>query len=223
MKRVRNFILYSFASILAITFISIGIQGTTINGITNNIISGFTAHGILIGQGNTSDVTALAPGTTGLPLVSGGSSADPSYSTLGNAGLTNSSVTINTSGCVGGGGSLSLGGTLTLTSSSCGGWTGVTNASPGASPTWTLQNGDIAWTLSANATPTVTVVAGDQWVHHTAKICQPGSGGPYSVTWPANVKGGMVVGTTASKCSMQMFVSYDGTNVWAVDTGVINQ
>lgn len=222
MKRVTNFVLYSVAVFLMIAVIGIGLNGTTINGIPAQIISNLTAHGVVIGEG-TGDIAVVAPGTTGLPLISQGSSADPIYAALGNAGLTNSSITVSTSGCVGGGGSVSLGGTITLTSSSCGGWTGVTNTTPGATPTWTLQNGDIAWTLSSNATPTITVVSGDQWVHHTAKVCQPASGGPYTITWPANVKGGMTIGTTASKCNMQMFVSYDGINLWGVDTGVINQ
>jgi len=198
------------------------LNATTINGIPSQIISNLTNHGIVIGQG-TADVTAIAPGTTGQALVSNGSSADPSYQVLPNAGLQNSSVTISTTGCVSGGGTVSLGATLTLASSSCGGWSGVQTSSPGATPTWTVQSGDISWTLSANATATVTVVSGDRWVHHTAQICQPASGGPYTLTWPSNVKGGMVIGTTANKCNMQMFVSYDGTNLYAADTGLINQ
>jgi hypothetical protein len=45
-------------------------------------VATLTAHGPLLGQG-TSAVTAVAPGTSGLPLLSGGASADPTYSALG--------------------------------------------------------------------------------------------------------------------------------------------
>lgn len=219
---MKNRFLIVVAVLLAMVC-AVGTHASTFNGVLNQFLSGFTAHAVLIGQGASADVTVAGPGTSGLPLVGAGSSADPTFMALANAGLVNSSVTINTTGCIGGGGAVSLGGTLSLTSSSCGSFTGVTNATPGASPTWVLQNGDIAWTLSANATATVTVVSGDQWVPHRVQICQPASGGPYTLTWPANIKGGMVIGTTASKCNMQVMESYDGTNVYSVSTGVLNQ
>jgi hypothetical protein len=220
---MKNFVLTTFCCFLLLITAGWVLDATTINGITNNLISGFTAHGILLGQGSTADVTALTPGTSGLPLISQGSSSDPAYVALGNGGLTNSSVTVNTTGCISGGGTVSLGASLTLNSTTCGGVSGVVNASPGSSPTWVLASGDISYVLSAGATITVTVSGGDQWVHHTAHICQPGSGGPWTLTWPSNVKGGMVIGTTTSKCSTQAFESYDGTNLYAIDTGNINQ
>jgi hypothetical protein len=197
------------------------IFGTTINGVTSQIISGLTGHGVVI-AGGTTDLVTANPGTAGQPLVSNGSSSDPSFQVVPNSGLQNSSVTVNTSGCVAGGGSVSLGASITITSASCVGNSGITNGAAGASPTWTVANGDIAWTLTANATATVTVAAGDQWKKVNVQICQDGTGGR-TLAWPANVKGGMVVGSTASKCSMQTFESFDGTNLYATSTGIIGQ
>jgi hypothetical protein len=211
---------WAVAGMVAVA-IAAALNATTINGVANQIISSWTQHAVVLG-GGSGDPTVAAPGTSGYPLVSNGSSTDPSFQTVPNTGLTNSSVTIATSGCISGGGSVSLGATLTL-STSCAGFNGVTSTTPGATPTWTLQSGDVAWTLSANATATVAVVAGDKWVPHHIQICQPASGGPYTFAWPANVKGGMTIGATASKCNMQTLESFDGTNLYATGTGVINQ
>ncbi len=38
-----------------------------------------------------------------------------------------------------------------------------------------------------------------------------------------NIKGGMVIGTTPSKANLQQFWSPDGTTLYAVNLGVINQ
>jgi hypothetical protein len=220
MKRQVNFaILAAICLFLAGTY---AVNATTINGVTNQILSGLTAHNVLVG-GGTGDIVQVPPSsTTGYALVSGGSSADPSFTTVPNAGLTNSSITFASSGCITASGTISLGGTYTPTNT-CVGFAGVTNATAGATPTWVLASGDIAWTLSASATAVVTVAAGDKWTPHFAQICQPASGGPYTVTWPSNVKGGMVVGVTASKCSTQTFESFDGTNLYATSTGMLNQ
>ena len=52
-------------------------------------------------------------------------------------------------------------------------------------------------------------------------ICQDGRG-DHSFRWPTNVRGGMIVGTAASKCSVQSFV-FDGTYAYAVSGGVTNE
>jgi hypothetical protein len=52
-------------------------------------------------------------------------------------------------------------------------------------------------------------------------ICQDGAGN-HSFQWPSNVKGGMIVGTAASKCSAQTFV-FDGTDAYAVSSGVVDE
>ena len=53
-------------------------------------------------------------------------------------------------------------------------------------------------------------------------ICQNATGG-YTFAWPTPFHGGMVVGTTANKCSSQSFSTFDGTNFYATSPGVINQ
>ena len=50
------------------------------------------------------------------------------------------------------------------------------------------------------------------------KICQDATGGR-TFAWPSNTRGGMTVGTTASKCSVQGFI-YDGSLWWALGPGV---
>jgi hypothetical protein len=51
-------------------------------------------------------------------------------------------------------------------------------------------------------------------------ICQDGTGNRTFV-WPTNVKGGMTIGSTASKCSAQNFI-FDGTNAYALSSGATN-
>lgn len=51
-------------------------------------------------------------------------------------------------------------------------------------------------------------------------VCQDSTGGRTFV-WPANLKGGMTIGSTASKCSAQSFV-FDGSNAYASSPGVTN-
>jgi len=52
-------------------------------------------------------------------------------------------------------------------------------------------------------------------------ICQDGAG-DHSFQWPSNVRGGMIIGTAASKCSAQTFVS-DGTYAYAVSSGAVDE
>jgi hypothetical protein len=211
------------AAIALMLVVTISLPATTINGVANQVISGFAQYAVMV-AGGSGDLVPIPPSSTsGLPLISQGSSANPAFLALPNAGLANSSVTVNTSAPLSGGGAISLGGSITIACSTCLGPAGVTNATPGASPTWTIANGNISWTLSANATATVTVAAGDQWKIISAHVCQPSSGGPYTLAWPSNVHGGMTIGTTASKCSDQVFESPDGANLYATSTGVIAQ
>jgi hypothetical protein len=51
-------------------------------------------------------------------------------------------------------------------------------------------------------------------------VCQDSTGGRTFV-WPSNVLGGVTIGSTASKCSVQDFI-FDGTNAYAVSPGVTN-
>ena len=52
-------------------------------------------------------------------------------------------------------------------------------------------------------------------------VCQDGTGSR-TFTWPGTMKGGMTIGSTASKCSAQSFV-FDGSTAYATGTGVTNQ
>lgn len=51
-------------------------------------------------------------------------------------------------------------------------------------------------------------------------ICQDATGSR-TFTWPSNVKGGMTIGSTASRCNAQNFI-FDGTNAYALSSGVTN-
>lgn len=76
-------------------------------------------------------------------------------------------------------------------------------------------------TLNANVTSsTLSNAQAGQWLNFI--VCQPASGGPFTFAWPANVRGGMTVGSTAGKCSAESFV-FDGTSAFATSSGVANQ
>ncbi len=49
-------------------------------------------------------------------------------------------------------------------------------------------------------------------------LCQDSTGG-HTFVWPASIKGGMVIGSTLSTCSVQTFI-FDGTNAYAESAGV---
>jgi hypothetical protein len=52
-------------------------------------------------------------------------------------------------------------------------------------------------------------------------VCQDATGGR-SFTWPANVRGGAILGTKGGRCSVQSFI-FDGTSAYAVTAGVMDQ
>lgn len=77
-------------------------------------------------------------------------------------------------------------------------------------------------TLSANATPTVTIASGE---HLRLQICQPTAGtGPFTWTWPTSIHGGVTITgvLTSGNCAQQAFDSFNGTTLVAESTGVIN-
>ncbi len=76
-----------------------------------------TTQGDLLTVNSTPALVRLAVGVNNTVLISNGTS--PSWGTVPNAALTNSSVTVSTSSPLGGGGSVSLGNSLTLTCSTC--------------------------------------------------------------------------------------------------------
>lgn len=101
---------------------------------------------------STSGGTAISPLAdiaTNNVLLSGGVGSPPSYGKVPNAALTSSSITVNTSAPVTGGGAVSLGGSLTLACATC------INGSPSAI-------GDLLYSTSGGAAVTALadVVAG---------------------------------------------------------------
>jgi len=74
-------------------------------------------------------------------------------------------------------------------------------------------------TLGGNVTSsTLANAAAGEQIHFL--ICQDATGNRTFV-WPNNVRGGMTIGSTASKCSAQTFI-FDGTNAYALSSGVTN-
>jgi hypothetical protein len=91
-----------------------------------------------------------------------------------------------------------------------------------ATPTFDVSLGQHhTITLTGNVTSSTlsNLVAGEVV---SFQICQDATGSR-TFAWPSAVKGGMTIGTTASKCNVQNFVSYDGTNLYALSSGVTNQ
>lgn len=108
----------------------------------------------LVGRGSTDTLTnkTIAAGSN---TISGLTNSNLSGSAgITNANLANSSITINTSSPLGGGGLASLGGSLTLTCSTCGGSVGLSSITA-ATGSNSINNGDNAqtwdWSLTTAA------------------------------------------------------------------------
>ena len=95
---------------------------------------------------------------------------------------------------------------------------GLNAVSFSATPTFDAKLGNTQKiTLTGNVTSSTlsNATAGEQI---NFIICQDATGNR-TFTWPSNVKGGMTIGSTASKCSAQSFI-FDGTNAYALSSGV---
>ncbi len=98
---------------------------------------------------------------------------------------------------------------------------GVNTVSFSATPAFDLSLGDQLIVLTGNVTSsTLTNLLPGNRV--TFCIEQDASGG-HTFVWPAAVKGGMAIGTTLSKANLQEFWSPDGTTLYALNPGIINQ
>ena len=98
----------------------------------------------------------------------------------------------------------------------------VNTVASGATPAFDLSLGNVQYmsALAVNAAPTFTnITAGGRW---RFVVCNNATGG-FTWTWPASVHGGVTIGTSASKCSVQTFTSPDGTTLYADSTAIINQ
>ncbi|MGO9270197.1 MAG: hypothetical protein ACLQOO_08085, partial [Terriglobia bacterium] len=70
---------------------------------------------------------------------------------------------------------------------------------------------------------TVNIINLKAGYHMDLIVCQDGTGGSAVNLTAIPFHGAMTVGTTASKCSAQSFASPDGTNLYALGAGVVNQ
>lgn len=59
-----------------------------------------------------------------------------------------------------------------------------------------------------------TLAAGANGQKKTIHICQPATGGPFTFTWPANVRGGGTIGTTSNTCNDQAFWYSTSASLW---------
>lgn len=95
---------------------------------------------------------------------------------------------------------------------------GLNTVTFSATPTFDASLGNTQkMTLTGNVTSSTLsdATAGE---HIDFIICQDATGSRTFV-WPTNLKGGMTIGATASKCSAQSFI-FDGTNAYALSPGV---
>lgn len=128
---ITLFLTTIFAVGFAPTLVDLGFQKGIVpvaNGGTG--VSTLTAHGVVVGEG-TSTVAVTSAGSAGAPLVSGGASADPSFTTLTVAGGGSGAVTLAAHGVIIGEGTSAVAPTATGTSGQC----FISNGSS-ADPTW---------------------------------------------------------------------------------------
>jgi len=97
----------------------------------------------------------------------------------------------------------------------------INNVTFAATPVFDASKGDQSITLTGNVTSsTITNLLAGTRINF--QICQDATGSR-TFAWPSNVHGAMTIGTTASKCNVQSFESFDGSFVQALGPGVINQ
>lgn len=159
----------------------------------------FTAHAPIIGEG-TSAHTSTAVGTTGQALLSGGSSADPAYGTLGVAGGGTGDVSLTAHGVLVGAGTSSVAVTSAGTS-------GQVLTSNGASADPTFQSA---------ATGTVTSISAGAGL--TATPAPITGSGTISMNVPVVVSNGGTGQTTLTTHGVVVGNSTSGVNVTSVGT-----
>jgi len=71
-------------------------------------------------------------------------------------------------------------------------------------------------TITANVTSS-TLAAGAAGAPMTVTVCQDATGS-WTFAWPANVRGGMTIGSTLSTCSSQHFVYSVSQTAWLADS-----
>jgi hypothetical protein len=192
-----------------------GGQATAISNLSGDVTtSGSVATTLATvnsGPGTCGDATHVCQVTTnGKGLTT---SQSPIAITGGSGTVTNVAVSAPL-----GGGPITTTGTLTCTTCAV---NLVNSVAFSATPTFNLALGDQTITLTANVTSSslANITAGQKV---TFLICQNATGG-FTFAWPAVMHGPITIGTTPSLCSSQTFESFNGTTLYASDTGVINQ
>ncbi len=85
-----------------------------------------------------------------------------------------------------------------------------------ATPTFPATANLIYMSLTGNVTSS-TLAPGANGQSMTFVLCQDATGS-HTFVWPANVRGGMTLGATASKCSSQMFTYVNALPSWVAAT-----
>lgn len=125
----------------------------------NNLFSASTTFSTLVNIRNASTSlstfgTAWFPNITAYSLIAtDANNKAVATSSIGNSLLANSSVTVNTNSPLGGGGAVSLGGTLTLTCATC---SGAAGANPTASIGLSTVNGSASTFLRSDGAPALS-------------------------------------------------------------------
>lgn len=201
-----------------ITLTPLSTSGIVVNSAAGVITtSATTNHAIQLGN-SSGQLSSLAVGATNTVLL-GNTAADPSFGTVGNAALTNSSVTLSSGNniTVTGGGPLSLGGTASFN------LTGTTNhaiqiGNAGASLT--------SLTVGTNGQLLIAGTAADpSWVTPTAgsglSITTNSTTLSYAISAPVSIANG---GTNAtSMATTDGTVYFDGTRLVTTATGSSGQ
>ena len=91
-----------------------------------------------------------------------------------------------------------------------------TDISFSATPTFPATANLIYMSLTGNVTSS-TLAPGANGQSMTFVLCQDATGS-HTFVWPANVRGGMTLGATASKCSSQMFTYVNALPSWVAAT-----
>jgi hypothetical protein len=182
----------------------------TVNSSTINYVAYYGATGTAVS--GEAQVTP-AQGGTGVGNGTNNTITFTGNYTLGITLSANTALTFPTSG------TLAILGLNTFTKTQT---YAVNTVASGGTPAFDLSLGNVQYVsaLATNAVPSFSnITTGGTY---DFVVCNNGTGG-YTWTWPASVHGGITIGTTASKCSEQSFVSPDGTNLYAKSMGVINQ
>jgi hypothetical protein len=90
-----------------------------------------------------------------------------------------------------------------------------------ATPNFDLSLGNfqkIVLTGDVTSSTISNLVAGQKIVF----VISQDSSGNHAFTWATNIKGGITIGTTASKTNVQEFISHDGTTLYATSYGAID-